>query len=171
MWLPDKESQSHEVLDMHQHAQPGQPVPAESFPTDPTGLPEAAPPALLELADGDAFDLRIGPVAKRLDGTTVRMLGYNGSIPGPTVKVRQGSEVIVRVTNDGDLDTTVLFADVQFDDGGVIGGEDGEAWNGPAGGVPAGPWCAWWRFGGQSDVTSLTAMRALAWSTMALRPA
>lgn len=92
---------------MHQHAQPGQPAPAESFPTDPTGLPEAAPPALLELADGDAFDLQIGPVAKRLDGTTVRMLGYNGSIPGPTLKVRQGSEVVVRVTNGGDLEATV----------------------------------------------------------------
>jgi FtsP/CotA-like multicopper oxidase with cupredoxin domain len=46
-------------------------------------------------------------VAKQIDGTTVRMLGYNGSIPGPTLKVRQGSEVIVHVTNDGDLETTV----------------------------------------------------------------
>ena len=35
------------------------------------------------------------------------MLGYNGSIPGPTLKVQQGSEIIVHVTNDGDLDTTV----------------------------------------------------------------
>ena len=81
--------------------------PAESFPTDPTGLPEATRPELLELADGDAFHLRIGPVAKRLADTTVRMLGYNGSIPGPTLKVRQGSEVIVHVTNDGDLEATV----------------------------------------------------------------
>ena len=92
---------------MDQHAQPGQPAPAESFPTDPTGLPEATRPALLELADGDDLHLRIGPVAKRLEDTTVRMLGYNGSIPGPTLKVRQGSEVIVHVTNDGDLETTV----------------------------------------------------------------
>ena len=92
---------------MHQHAQPGQPAPGESFPTDPSGLPEAARPALLELADGDDLDLRIGPVAKRLDGTTVRMLGYNGSIPGPTLKVAQGSEVVVHVTNDGDLEATV----------------------------------------------------------------
>ena len=46
-------------------------------------------------------------MAKQLGDTTVRMLGYNGSIPGPTLKVRQGSEVIVHVTNDGDLDTTV----------------------------------------------------------------
>jgi FtsP/CotA-like multicopper oxidase with cupredoxin domain len=37
----------------------------------------------------------------------VRMLGYNGSIPGPTLKVDQGAEIIVHVTNQGDLDTTV----------------------------------------------------------------
>ena len=85
---------------MDQHAQPGQPAPAESFPTDPTGLPEATRPALLELADGDDLHLQIGPVAKRLEDTTVRMLGYNGSIPGPTLKVKQGSEVIVHVEVD-----------------------------------------------------------------------
>jgi FtsP/CotA-like multicopper oxidase with cupredoxin domain len=61
----------------------------------------------LELADGDVLDLEVGPVAKRLGDTTVRMLGYNGSIPGPTVKVKQGSEIVVNVTNHGDLDTTV----------------------------------------------------------------
>ena len=92
---------------MHQHTAHGSPGPAESFPTDPTGLPEATGPALVELADGDTLDLRVAPVAKRLHGSTVRMLGYNGSIPGPTLKVRQHSEIIVHVTNDGDLDTTV----------------------------------------------------------------
>ena len=35
------------------------------------------------------------------------MLGYNGSIPGPNLKVNQGSEIIVRVINHGDMDTTV----------------------------------------------------------------
>jgi FtsP/CotA-like multicopper oxidase with cupredoxin domain len=83
------------------------PTPAESFPTDPTGLPEAGRPELLELADGDTLGLRVAPVAKRLGDTTVRMLGYNGSIPGPTLKVRQGSEIVVHVENHGDLDTTV----------------------------------------------------------------
>src|SRR5215471_9021175 len=92
---------------MQQHAQPGPETPAEFFPTDPSGLPEATRPALLELAGSDVFDLRIGAVAKRLGDTTVRMLGYNGSIPGPTLKVAQGSEVIVHVTNDGDLEGTV----------------------------------------------------------------
>src|ERR1051325_8556391 len=92
---------------MDQHAQPDPAASAESFPTDPARLPEATLPALVELGARDTFHLRIGPVAKRLGDTTVRMLGYNGSIPGPTLKVRQGSEVIVHVTNEGDLDTTV----------------------------------------------------------------
>lgn len=86
---------------------PDPPTLDQSFPTDPAGLPEAGRPELLELADGDTLDLRVGPVAKRLGDTTVRMLGYNGSIPGPTLKVQQGSEIIVQVTNQGDLDTTV----------------------------------------------------------------
>jgi FtsP/CotA-like multicopper oxidase with cupredoxin domain len=77
------------------------------FPTDPSGLPEAGPHQLLELADGDALNLRVGPVAKRLGDTTVRMLSYNGSIPGPTLKVHQGSEIVVNLTNEGDLETTV----------------------------------------------------------------
>ena len=76
---------------MHHDIQPDPAMPAESFPTDPTGLPEAGRPELLELAPGDTLDLEVGPVAKRLSETTVRMLGYNGSIPGPTLRVHQGS--------------------------------------------------------------------------------
>ena len=92
---------------MQHDTRPDPPMPAQSFPTDPAGLPQATRPALLELADGDTLDLRVGPVAKRLGDATVRMLGYNGSIPGPTLKVQQGSEIVVRVENHGDLDTTV----------------------------------------------------------------
>jgi FtsP/CotA-like multicopper oxidase with cupredoxin domain len=92
---------------MQHHTRSDLPTPVESFPTDPTGLPEAGRPEQLELAHGDTLDLTVGPVAKRLGDTTVRMLGYNGSIPGPTLKVQQGSEIIVHVTNQGDLDTTV----------------------------------------------------------------
>jgi len=35
------------------------------------------------------------------------MLGYNGSIPGPTLHVDQGSEITVHVTNEGDVEATV----------------------------------------------------------------
>ena len=81
--------------------------PTDQFPTDPTGLPEARAPELVELSDGDQFDLRIAPVAKRLGDATVRMLAYNGSIPGPTLKVQEGSEIVVDVENQGDMDATV----------------------------------------------------------------
>jgi FtsP/CotA-like multicopper oxidase with cupredoxin domain len=92
---------------MHHHTQPDSPMAPESFPTDPSGLREAGRPVLLELAHGDTLELRVGPVAKRLGDTVVRMLGYNGSVPGPTLKVAQGSEIVVHVVNQGDLDTTV----------------------------------------------------------------
>ena len=81
--------------------------PADQFPTDPAGLPEASRPEVLELADGDTVELRVGPVAKRLGDATVRMLGYNGSIPGTTLKVAEGTEIVIHVENHGDLDTTV----------------------------------------------------------------
>ena len=60
---------------------------------------------------------------------------------------------------------------IRVEDVGVIAGEDALTLEGPAGWVPAGPWCACWRRGGQSDVTSATAARALASSTIALRVA
>src|SRR5574341_215377 len=82
-------------------------ITSDHFPTDPTGLPEARSPELFELADGDQFDLRIAPVAKHLGDATVRMLAYNGSIPGPTLRVRQGSELVVNAVNEGDLEATV----------------------------------------------------------------
>ena len=62
---------------------------SDSFPTETAGLPEARAPELVELADGDRFGLRIAPVAKRLGDATVRMLAYNGSVPGPTLRLRQ----------------------------------------------------------------------------------
>jgi FtsP/CotA-like multicopper oxidase with cupredoxin domain len=80
---------------------------ADHFPREATGLAEAEAPRMVELGDGDEFELRIAPVAKQLGEATVRMLAYNGSIPGPTLKVKQGSKVVVNVENRGDLEATV----------------------------------------------------------------
>ena len=87
----------------------------DTFSTAVAGLPEATRPQLIELADGESLHLRPGPVAKRLGGMTVRMLGYNGSIPGPTLSVRQGTEIIVHVTNAADIDTTVHWHGLRLD--------------------------------------------------------
>jgi FtsP/CotA-like multicopper oxidase with cupredoxin domain len=80
---------------------------SDRFPTEVDGLPEARAPELVELSDGDRLDLRIAPVAKRIGDATVRMLAYNGSIPGPVLRVREGSEVVVHVENQGDVEATV----------------------------------------------------------------
>jgi FtsP/CotA-like multicopper oxidase with cupredoxin domain len=77
------------------------------FTSDPGGLPAAKSPESVRLQDGDVFDLRIRPVRKKIGDAEVRMLGYGGSVPGPTLRVGQGSEVTVNVTNETDIETTV----------------------------------------------------------------
>ena len=79
----------------------------ELFPTETAGLAQAERPEIVELDDGDRLHLRITPVRKRINDTEVRMLAYNGSIPGPTLRVKQGSEVTVETINEGDVETTV----------------------------------------------------------------
>ena len=65
------------------------------FPTGTDGLAEVSTPATVRLRNGDHFDLHITPVRKRFGDAEVRMLAYNGSIPGPTLHVDQGSEIFV----------------------------------------------------------------------------
>jgi FtsP/CotA-like multicopper oxidase with cupredoxin domain len=62
---------------------------------------------MVAVAPGASFDLRIGAVTKELGEETVRMLAYNGSIPGPTLRVQEGSEIVVNAQNQGDLEATV----------------------------------------------------------------
>jgi FtsP/CotA-like multicopper oxidase with cupredoxin domain len=88
---------------------------SRTFPIDTTGLPSARPTGIVELADGDTYDLHIAQVATRIGDQTVRMVPYNGSIPGPTLRVRQGSEITVRVRNDGDTETTVHWHGLRVD--------------------------------------------------------
>lgn len=82
-------------------------VELDRLPRETEGLPLATPPEVVELGEGDVLDLEIAPVAKRLGDAIVRMLAYNGSIPGPTLEVREGSTVVVNVRNRGDLEATV----------------------------------------------------------------
>jgi FtsP/CotA-like multicopper oxidase with cupredoxin domain len=88
---------------------------SEHFPTETVGLPEAHSPELVELNHGDHYDLRIAPVGKDLAGTKVRMLAYNGSIPGPILKVKEGSEIVVNIENQGDHPTTVHWHGLRLD--------------------------------------------------------
>jgi FtsP/CotA-like multicopper oxidase with cupredoxin domain len=79
----------------------------QQFSRETEGLPKAVASTLVTVADGERIELRIAPVEKQVEDAAVRMLAYNGSVPGPTLKVRQGSEIAVDVVNDGDLEATV----------------------------------------------------------------
>jgi FtsP/CotA-like multicopper oxidase with cupredoxin domain len=78
-----------------------------TFSTDTAGLSEASRPGAVRLRDGDLLELGISAVRKSIEGAELRMLAYNGSIPGPTLHVDQGSEITVQVRNEGDVETTV----------------------------------------------------------------
>jgi len=98
-----------------QHDVSASPQESGSFPTDPTGLPEARPTAVLEVAHEEQIEMSIEPVAKQLGEARIRMLGYGGSIPGPTLRVPEGAEILVNVTNRGDLDATVHWHGLRLD--------------------------------------------------------
>jgi FtsP/CotA-like multicopper oxidase with cupredoxin domain len=87
----------------------------DPFDRDITGLSEATMTQVVQLRDGDAFEIRATMVRKQIGDTIVKMLAYNGSVPGPTLKVPQGAEVAITVTNETDLDTTVHWHGIRLD--------------------------------------------------------
>jgi FtsP/CotA-like multicopper oxidase with cupredoxin domain len=87
----------------------------DHFPRETAGLPASRPTEVVEVQDGGRIELRVAPVTKRIGEATVRMLAYNGSIPGPTLRVRQDSEIEVDVVNEGDMDATVHWHGLRLD--------------------------------------------------------
>ncbi len=85
----------------------GNKVSVGSFSTDITGLAEAKASETVELKNGDTYNLSASIVKKTIGNSVVKMLAYNGMIPGPLIKVEQGAEVILNFTNNIDVDTTI----------------------------------------------------------------
>ncbi len=83
--------------------------------TDVSGLPEAKPSETAELKNGDTYNLTASYIKKNINGTEYRMLAYNGSIPGPLIKVPQGAEVTINFKNDTDLNTLLHSHGVRMD--------------------------------------------------------
>jgi FtsP/CotA-like multicopper oxidase with cupredoxin domain len=88
---------------------------ADDFSRDTAGLPAAITTSVIDLADGDTFSLVAAPVRKRIGTEEVRMLAYNRSVPGPTLRVRQGSTVSVEFINQTDLESTVHWHGLRLD--------------------------------------------------------
>lgn len=63
------------------------------------------PSYAVTLKNGDIYELTAAYVTKELNGKKMKMLAYNGSIPGPTIRVSEGDTVTIRFTNKTDMPT------------------------------------------------------------------
>lgn len=70
---------------------------------------------IVDLKNGQSFDLAIMPVQQTIAGKKVSLLGYNGSIPGPTLRVVEGSEVTINLKNGGTIGTSLHAHGVRMD--------------------------------------------------------
>ncbi|MHB1086560.1 MAG: multicopper oxidase family protein [Minisyncoccota bacterium] len=78
-------------------------------------LPVAEASRIVELKDGDTYDLTASAVTKEINGVKYKMLAYNGSIPGPLIKIAQGAEVTINFKNDTGMKTLLHSHGVRMD--------------------------------------------------------
>ena len=70
-----------------------------------TSVRETQPTTTVTLQDGDTYDMYVEEVAHTIDGASYRMLAYNGSVPGPTLQVVQGSTITLTLHNNSPHET------------------------------------------------------------------
>src|SRR3989344_3268485 len=69
------------------------------FSASVSGVDTVKPQEVVNLSKGDTYNLTASIVKKTINGQEVKMLAYNGSIPGPLIKVSQGAEITLKFTN------------------------------------------------------------------------
>ncbi|MBP7819350.1 multicopper oxidase domain-containing protein, partial [Candidatus Gracilibacteria bacterium] len=70
-------------------------------------LPVAQKTEIVELQDGDYYELKASYVTKEIAGQKQVMLAYNYQIPGPILKIEEGASVTVELVNQTDISTTL----------------------------------------------------------------
>lgn len=88
---------------------------SQEFSKNITGLPDVKNSETVELKDGDTYSMTATIVKKNINGKEVKMLAYNGMIPGPLIKVKKDSEITLNLTNKIDVDTTLHPHGVRLD--------------------------------------------------------
>lgn len=77
--------------------------------------PRAAESTIVELKDGNTYEMTASIVKKTVAGRELTMLAYNGMIPGPTLKVPKGATITINFTNKTDVETTLHSHGVRLD--------------------------------------------------------
>ena len=68
----------------------------------------------VELSNAEQYTLTASQVRATINSRGKDMYGYNGQIPGPTLKVLQGSNITVNFRNDLDVPTTVHWHGIRL---------------------------------------------------------
>ena len=64
--------------------------------------------AYTQIATGPDYSLRIAPLRLELaPGKVIETFGYNGTVPGPVLRLREGRQVSIDIRNDTDVDDIV----------------------------------------------------------------
>ena len=82
---------------------------------DPAMFPEARPSEVVALADMDTLDISVSTVRRTIEGHEMIMFGYNGQYPGPLIQAPKDATIVVRVTNDIEMPTTIHWHGVRLD--------------------------------------------------------
>jgi FtsP/CotA-like multicopper oxidase with cupredoxin domain len=80
-----------------------------------SAIPDAVPTAVVHLKNGEVYELRAGYVMKSLAGRKMKMLAYNGMIPGPDIHVAEGDIATIHFVNDLDIPTLLHSHGVRMD--------------------------------------------------------
>lgn len=82
---------------------------------DVSSLPEATEMQIVDLYDGDVYEMVAGFVKKTIGNREYTMLAYNGSIPGPVLRVPQGAQVTLSFKNDTNIETLLHSHGLRLD--------------------------------------------------------
>lgn len=86
------------------------------FSTSIENLPEAKEePEVVQLYDGDTYELTAGYVKKQVGNRYLRMLAYNRSVPGPILRVEEGAQITINFNNNTDIEQTVHSHGIRID--------------------------------------------------------
>src|SRR3989338_6060190 len=70
---------------------------------------------VVEIKNKGTFQLTAFPISREIAGRKIRMYSYNGQVPGPLIKVKQGSMIYINFTNNIDMETTVHWHGIRLD--------------------------------------------------------
>jgi suppressor of ftsI len=70
-------------------------------------LPDLKKPEVIVLSATETYELKATIVKQTVGGETFRRFAYNGSIPGPLFKIKQGQTAKIKFINETDVETSV----------------------------------------------------------------